>query len=160
MKLRFFKKLSIRFSIDRKLGSIDRKCFDWPNINRVSIKTNRSRPKTLIAVSIDRKIGSIDRNFGKNKLKKKKPVLYRNSSKHWILRIKCMSMRWNVFQKQKFWTQFSQNLRFSIHSLKFLSIKYDLHKTQGIFRLGWLNQRHTQEHIQSLAKSNLCNVCN
>ena len=46
-----------------------------------------------------------------------------------IERIKRISMRWNVFQKHKFWTQFSQNLRFSIHSLKFSSIKYDLHKT-------------------------------
>ena len=35
-------------------------------------------------------------------------------------------------------------LRFSIHSLKFSSIKYDLHNTQGIFKLGWSNQKHTQ----------------
>ena len=51
-------------------------------------------------------------------------------------------------------------LRFSIHSLKISNIKYVLHKTQGIFKLGWSNQKHTQQHVQSLAKSNLCSVCN
>ena len=51
-------------------------------------------------------------------------------------------------------------LKFSIHYLKISNIKYVLHKTQGIFKLGWSNQKHTQQHVQSLAKSNLCNVCN
>ena len=156
------KKLFIRFSIDQKLGLIERKCFDWTSINRASIKTDRGWPKFLIAILFDWKIGSINRNFGKSKFlkKKNKLVLCRNPSKYWILRIKCMSMRWNVFQKHKFLTQFSKNLRFLINSLKFSSIKYDLHKTQGIFKLGWSNQRHTQWHVQSLAKSNLCSVCN
>ena len=104
-----FKKLSIRFSIDRKLGSINRKCFDWSSINRASIETNRGWPKILIAISIDWKTYSIDWNSGKNKFLKNKAILCRNSSKHWILWIKCMSMRWNIFQKHKFWTQFSQN---------------------------------------------------
>ena len=36
------------------------------------------------------------------------PILCRNSLKHSILWIKCMSMRWNAFQKYLFWTQFSQ----------------------------------------------------
>ena len=35
-------------------------------------------------------------------------------------------------------------LRFSIHSLKISNIKYVLHKTQGIFKLGWSNKKHTQ----------------
>ena len=35
-------------------------------------------------------------------------------------------------------------LRFSIHSLKISTIKYILHKTQGICKLGWSNQKHTQ----------------
>ena len=83
--------------------------FDWSNINRASIETNKGWPKILIAILIDQKKGLIDRNSGKNKFLKNTTILYRNSSKHWILWIKCMCMRWNVFQKQKFWTQFFQN---------------------------------------------------
>ena len=83
--------------------------FDWSNINRASIETNKGWPKILIAILIDQKKGLIDRNSGKNKFLKNTTILYRNSSKHWILWIKCMSIRWNVFQKQKFWTQFFQN---------------------------------------------------
>ena len=60
-----FEKLFIRFSIDRKLGSIDQKCFNWTSINRASIEMDRGWPKFLIAISIDRKTGSIDRNSGK-----------------------------------------------------------------------------------------------
>ena len=60
-----FEKLFIRFLIDRKLGSIDRKCFNWTSINRASIKTDRGWPKFLIAISIYRKTGSIDRNSRK-----------------------------------------------------------------------------------------------
>ena len=73
VKIRF-EKLFIQFSIDQKLGSIDRKCFDWTSINWASIETDRGWPKFLIAISIDRKIGSIDRNYEKKKknLKKKK----------------------------------------------------------------------------------------
>ena len=99
-----FSKLSIRFSIDQKLCSIDRKCFDWSSINRASIETNRGWPKILIAISIDWKTYSIDWNSTKNKFLKNKAILCRNSSKHWILWIKCMSMRWNIFQKHKFST--------------------------------------------------------
>ena len=51
-------------------------------------------------------------------------------------------------------------LRFSNILLKFSSIKYVLHIIQGIFKLGWSNQRHTQLHVQCLAKSNLCSVWN
>ena len=49
--------------------------------------------------------------FWKNRIffLKNKSVFEKNSSKHWILGIKYMSMRWNVFPKHKFWTQFSQN---------------------------------------------------
>ena len=66
------KKLFIQFSIDRKLGSIDRKCFNWwSSINWVSIEADRGWPKFLIAISIDRKISLIHRNFGKNKFLKK-----------------------------------------------------------------------------------------
>ena len=92
VKIRF-EKLFIRFSIDQKLGLIERKCFDWTSINRASIETDRDWPKFLIAILIDQKIGSINRNSRKNKFLKIKEILCRISSKHWILWIKCMSMR-------------------------------------------------------------------
>ena len=44
-KRKVFKKLSIRLSIDRKISLIDRKCFDWSNINRALIKTDSGWPK-------------------------------------------------------------------------------------------------------------------
>ena len=63
VRIKCFKKLSIWFSINQKLGSIDRKCFDWSSINRASIETDRDWPKFLIAILIDQKIGSINRNY-------------------------------------------------------------------------------------------------
>ena len=71
MKIRF-EKLFIRFSIHRKLDSIDRKCFDGTNFNQAWIETDRGWPKFLIPILIDRKRISIDRNFGKNKFLKNK----------------------------------------------------------------------------------------
>ena len=44
-KRKVFKKLSIRLSIDRKIGSFDWKCFNWSNINWAPIKTDRGWPK-------------------------------------------------------------------------------------------------------------------
>ena len=83
MKIRF-EKLFIRFSIDRKLDSIDQKCFDGTNINQASIETDRGWPKFLIAILIDRKRILIDPNFGKNNFRKKNKLVYcRNSSMHW-----------------------------------------------------------------------------
>ena len=63
-----FSKLSIRFSIDWKLGSMNRKCFDWSSINRALIETDRGWPIFLIATLIYWKIGSIERNFGKKQI--------------------------------------------------------------------------------------------
>ena len=83
MKIRF-EKLFIRFLIDRKLDSIDRKCFDGTNFNQAWIEIEKGWPKFIIAILMDRKRISIDRNFGKNKFRKKnKPVYCRNSTKHW-----------------------------------------------------------------------------
>ena len=44
--------------------------------------------------------------------------------------------------------------------LRFSSIKIVLHNTQSICKFGWSDQRHTQLHVQCLAKSNLCSVYN
>ena len=91
-----FDRLKIRFDRSKMLRLIQYQS----SIDR----NNRGWLKILIAISIDIKTGSIDRNFGKKKILKNKAILCRNSSKHWILWIKCMSMRWNVFHKHKFWT--------------------------------------------------------
>ena len=40
------------------------------------------------------------------------------------------------------------------------NIKHILHQYQGTCNLGWPKQIHTQYHVLSLAKNNLCNVCN
>ena len=73
--------------------------------NQSSIDRNtRNQTKILIAISIGRKTLSIGQNFGKNSFLKIKAKYYRNSSKYWILWIKCISMRWNAFQKHLFWT--------------------------------------------------------
>ena len=39
-------------------------------------------------------------------------------------------------------------------------IKHILHQNQGTYNLGWPEQGHTQSNVPSLAKSNLCSVCN
>ena len=113
------KKLFIRFSIDQKLGLIERKCFDWTSINRASIKTDRGWPKFLIAILFDWKIGSINRNFGKSKfLKKKKQTSFVQKplkalnfkNKMHEYEMKCFSKTqvFNpVFQKFKIFNQFS-----------------------------------------------------
>ena len=72
VRIKCFKKLSIRLSIDQKLGSINRKCFDWSSINRASIKTDKGWPKFLIAISICQKTLLIGRNSGKTEFWKSK----------------------------------------------------------------------------------------
>ena len=65
------------------------------------------------------------------------------------------------FKNTSFKPGFPKIKIFKHSPFKFSSnIKYVLHKTQGIFKLGWSNQKHTQLHLQCLAKSNLCSVCN
>ena len=108
VKLKVFKKLSMRFSIDRKLGLIDQKCLRLIQQRSSTDRNTQNQTKFLIAISIDRETGSIDQNSGKSNFLKNKAILCRNSSKHSILWVKCMSMRWNAFQKHLFWTQFSQ----------------------------------------------------
>ena len=86
--------------------------------HQTSTYRNRQKlTKILIAILIGWEIGSIDRNSRKNKILKIKAILCKNSSKHWILWIKCMNVRWNAFQKHLFWTQFSpKKKRFSFNS--------------------------------------------
>ena len=39
-------------------------------------------------------------------------------------------------------------------------LKHILHQNQGTFNLGWSQQDYTQYHVRSIAKNNLCSVCN
>ena len=64
---------------------------------------------------------------------------------------------------------FSKTLEFNpdLPKTRFKSIcpqisnfKHILHQNQGTYNLGWPKQSHTQYHVQSLAKSNFCSVCN
>ena len=55
-----------------------------------------------------------------------------------------------IFQKQVFQPIRPQNSNF----------KHILHQNQGTYNLGWPKQIHTQYHVLSLVKSNLCSVCN
>ena len=64
------------------------------------------------------------------------------------------------FKNNSFKPSFPKIKIFNHIPFKFPSIKYVLHKTQGMFKLDWSNQKHTQLHVQCLAKSNLCSVCN
>ena len=64
-----FKKPSERFSIGRKIGSINRKSH---SIDPASIEMGRFKPNFLIAISIGRAIGSINRKSGKIKFLKNK----------------------------------------------------------------------------------------
>ena len=142
MRVRFLKN-SIRFSIDRKLGSIDRKCFDWSSINRASIETNRGWPKFLIAILIDRKIGLIDWNSGKNKILKYQSNFVQKLLKALNLMKIMHEYKMKCFSKTQVLNPIFQTAKFSTHSLKFSSIKYVLHKIQGIFKLDWSDQKHT-----------------
>ena len=85
MKLKVFKKLSMRISIDRKLGLIDRKCLRLIQ-QRLSTNWNtQNQIKFLFAILIGRETSLIDRNSGKNNFLKNKAILCKNSSKHNIL---------------------------------------------------------------------------
>ena len=89
VKTQGFKKLSIRFSIDQKIDSIDRKSL---SIDPTAMSRSNSK-QNLIAFSIGRDTDSIDRKSGKHNFLKNRAILCRNSSKHSILQIKYMSMR-------------------------------------------------------------------
>ena len=81
--------------IENKIWSIE----NYIRLIQKQLSSDRNgqvQTKILIAFSIGRATGSIDRKFGKYNFLKNKAILCRNSSKHSILWIKCMSMRWNA----------------------------------------------------------------
>ena len=135
------------FSIDQKLGSIDRKCFDWSSLNRASIETDRGWPKFLITISIDWKIGLIDRNSRKNKFLKNQSNFVQKLLKALNLMKIMHEYEMKCFSKTQVLNPVLQTLIFSILSIKFSSIKYVLHKTQGIFKLGWSDKKKTHYNM-------------
>ena len=81
--------------------------FDWSKINFDWSKQTKAPLNFLKTILIDRKTNSINRNnrnslkfWEKNTVLKKNKTHFRNTSKHWNWWTKCMSMWWNVFQKQ------------------------------------------------------------
>ena len=125
------------------------------------IETNRGSLKFLIAISIDQKTTSIDRNARKNTFLKNTANFVQKLLKALNFMNKMHEYEMKYFVKNtSFKPRFPKIKIFKHSPFKFSSIKYVLHKTQGIFKFGWSNQRHTQLHVQCLAKSNLCSVCN
>ena len=119
------------WSIENYIRSIQQRSRgDW---------TRQIQTKILIAISIGRETDSINLQYGKIIFLKNRAILLcRNFSKHSILWIKCMSMRWNAFQKHYLPKKFQSIF------LKFLNFKHILHYNEGIFNLGWPKQDHTQ----------------
>ena len=107
-------------------------------------KQTEADQKFLIAILIDRKIGLIDRNSRKNKFLKNQSNFVQKLLKALNLMKIMHEYEMKCFSKTQVLNQVFPTLRFSIRSLKFSSIKYDLHKTQRIFKLGWPNENHTQ----------------
>ena len=108
---------------------------------------------------VERQIRSIE-NLEKNRFLKNRGILCRNSSKHRISWMKCMSMRLKVFQKHLNSTDIFQKQVFQPICLQNSNIKHILHQNQGTYNLGWPKKIHTQFHVLSLVKNNLCSVCN
>ena len=83
--------------------------FDWSKISFDWSKQTEASKKFLKQFQLIKKpIGSIEANRGSQNFWEKKQFLkitnthFRNTSKHWNWWTKCMSMWWNVFQKQLF----------------------------------------------------------
>ena len=117
-----FKKFSTRFSIDR----------------------NKQRLTNIFNCNFDQSKNNFDRlKFWKNQFFEKQSKIIQKLLKA----LKFMNymheyeMKW--FSKTHILNLVFPKLRFSIHSLKISTIKYVLHKTQGIFKLGWSNQKYT-----------------
>ena len=83
--------------------------------------------KILIVISIGRATSSINRKSRKIKFLKNKANLCRNSSKHGISWMRCMSMRLKVFQKHLNLTQIFQKQNFQSYCSQIWNIKHILH---------------------------------
>ena len=114
-------------------------------------------------ISISWKLVSVDWKFGKLKFLKKKKSNFIQKLLNFIHNIswmKCMSMRLKVCQKHMNSTQIFQEQYFQPFLPQKSNIKPILYQNQGTYNLGCPKHVHTQYHILSLARNNLCNVCN
>ena len=82
--------------------SIDRASIEY-QLSQVEAKLEKSKNFDWLKITLDR-----SKIWKKTKFLKNRAILCRNSSKHCILWIECMSMKWNVFQKHLYSTQIFQ----------------------------------------------------
>ena len=146
--------------IGQKLRNWKFYSFDQSSIDRIPIKPGRFKLKILMHFrSVDRQIRSIE-NLENFFFLKNGAILCRNSSKHSISWMKCMSMKLKVFKNHLNSTQIFQKQVFQPICLQNSNIKLILHQNQGTCNLVWSLQIYTHYHVLSLANNNLCNVCN
>ena len=134
--------------------------FDRLRIDRIPIESDREQWLKIKGFSIGRKTHLIDRNFVNLNFWKTAKDYAENNSTQVISWMKCMKMSLNVFQKHEFSTQNFKIKIFTLFIPKISNIKHILHQNQGTYNLGWSKQIHTQYHILSLVKNNMCSVCN
>ena len=106
-------------------------------------------------------IGSIDRKYGK------KTVFWKIEHFNAETPQSTLFYEWNawIWDENFFknpWIELrsSKKKLFNQIFLKAQTLKHILHQNQGNFNPGWPQQVHTQYNVPSLAKNNLCNVCN
>ena len=105
-------KWCMKKKFSQRLGNWKFFIFNRSSIDRLLIESGRFKQKNLIAISIGRETGLIDQKSGKIKFLKNRAILCRNSSKHSISWMKCISIRLKVFQKHLNSTQIFQRQDF------------------------------------------------
>ena len=82
-----------------------------------------------------------------------------------LLKAQCFMNKMHEYEMKSFpktleLTQIFQKQDFQSICPQSSNKKHNLHQNQRTFNLGWPQQDHTQYHVLSLAKNNLCSVCN
>ena len=127
-----FKKLPVQFSTDRKLDSIDRKCFDWSNTNRAPIETDKDSQQIFY------------RNFNQSKNRFNRSKFWKNQffEKHNIIMQKLLKALNFMEKKKKHEYEMKCIFKNTCFEPNFPKIKI-FNQDPYIFKLGWSNQRHT-----------------
>ena len=130
--------------------------FDWLSTNWArQIKT-----KFLIAFSISQKTASIDWKSESLKILKNKGSFMQKPLKPLYFMNEMHEYEFKSFAKKLEFNPDLPKTRFSHFCPQNSNNKHILYQNQWTYNLGWPNQLHTQFHVLSLAKNNLCNVCN
>ena len=142
MKISCFKKLSDRFSIGQKIGLID----------PASIEQRTSQ--TYSNQIFNHKFDQSSNRFGRLKMRKNKNFEKQSILMQKLLKVQCFMNKMHEYEMKSFskTLEFNPDLpktRFSIN----LSSNLKLLILDG-------HNKITQYNVPSLAKSNLCNVCN